>query len=432
MKFTIFTLGCKVNQYESQAVAELLIKQGYGKILADEIPDIVIVNSCSVTAESDRKTRQAVRKFRSKYPDAIIALMGCMTSAHPNTAEELPCADIIIGNKEHKKLIRLIQEFYQNKKRIIDIEKHEKNEDYSALSITDFSEHTRAFMKIEDGCDRYCTYCIIPYARGFVRSRSLQSIKLEARSLADNGYKEVVLVGINLSSYGKDNGLNLYDAVKAVAQTDGIERVRLGSLEPDLMDDTLLYNLKTVDKFCPQFHLSLQSGCDATLSRMNRHYDSGFYYDLVNRIRQVFDNPAITTDIMVGFAGETQEEFEQSLKFVTKVGFAKSHIFAYSRRKGTVADKMTGQVSNAQKAERSGIMISETLKSENEFLASQCGKIARVLIETGKNGWLSGYTENYTPVKMKGSYDMCGKVKQVRMLCVQDGCVLGEILVKEG
>lgn len=429
MKFTIFTLGCKVNQYESQAVAELLEKQGYGRALANETPDIVIVNSCSVTAESDRKTRQTVRRFRSRYPNAVIVLMGCMTSAHPNTAEELPCADIIIGNKEHKKLIRLIEEFYQDKKRIIDIEKHEKNEDYSALFITDFSEHTRAFMKIEDGCDRYCTYCIIPYARGFVRSRDLQSIKLEARSLADKGYKEIVLVGINLSSYGKDNGLNLYDAVKAVAQTDGIERVRLGSLEPDLMDDTLLYNLKTVDKFCPQFHLSLQSGCDATLKRMNRHYDSGFYYDLVNRIRQVFDNPAITTDIMVGFPSETQKEFEQSLKFVAKVGFAKSHIFAYSRRKGTVADKMTGQVSNAQKAERSRLMISETLKSEDEFLASQCAKTARVLVETTENGWLFGYTENYTPVKIRGSADLCGKIKQVELLCVEDGYVLAKILV---
>ncbi len=428
MKFTVFTLGCKVNQYESQAVAELLEKQGYGQAAFHETPDIVIVNSCSVTAESDRKTRQTVRKFRAKYPNATIVLMGCMTSAHPNTADELPEADIVMGNREHKKLISLINEFSAAKRRIVDVEKHEKNEEYSALSITDFSEHTRAFMKIEDGCDRFCTYCIIPYARGFVRSRDIESIRQEAKDLADNGYREVVLVGINLSSYGKDNGLNLYDAVKAVAETEGIKRVRLGSLEPDLMDDALLENLKTVDKFCPQFHLSLQSGCDATLKRMNRHYDSAFYYDLVSRIRAVFENSAITTDIMVGFAGETAEEFECSLQFAEKVGFAKSHIFAYSRRKGTVADKMSGQISNSEKAERSRRMIDLTKRSEQAFLASQIGKTAKVLIETNDNGWLFGYTENYTPVKLKGSADMCGEIKTVHLQNASDGCVLGKIL----
>ncbi len=426
MKFTIYTLGCKVNQYESQAVAELLKKVGYGEATAMDTPDIVIVNSCSVTAESDRKTRQAVRKYRTKYPNAIIALMGCMTSAHPNTAEELPEADIVIGNREHKKLIELIAEFVFSKNRIVDIKNHERNEDYSPLSITDFSEHTRAFMKIEDGCDRFCTYCIIPYARGFVRSRDIESIKKEAEALASNGYKEVVLVGINLSSYGKDNRLNLYEAVKAVAETQGIERVRLGSLEPDLMDDTLLNNLKTVDKFCPQFHLSLQSGCDATLRRMNRHYDSAFYYDLVCRIRKVFENPAITTDIMVGFAGESDEEFRESLEFVKKVGFSKSHIFAYSRRRGTVADKMGGQLTNSVKSERSRIMISETLESERAFLSSQCGKISNVLLETEEGGFLIGYTENYTPVKIKGDPALCGKIIKVRLINAQDGFVLGE------
>ncbi len=428
MKFTIFTLGCKVNQYESQAVAELLKKQGYGEVCDAETPDLVIVNSCSVTAESDRKTRQTVRKYRSKYPNAAIALMGCMTSAHPNTAEELPEADIVIGNKEHSKFIKLINEFLENKNRIVDIEKHEREENYSALSITDFSEHTRAFMKIEDGCDRFCTYCIIPYARGFVRSRDIESIKNEAEALSKNGYKEVVLVGINLSSYGKDNGLNLYDAVKAVAEVEGIKRVRLGSLEPDLMDDTLLNNLKTVDKFCPQFHLSLQSGCDKTLYRMNRHYDTAFYYDLVSRIRAIFENPAITTDIMVGFAGESEEEFEDSLEFVKKVGFSKSHIFAYSRRRGTVADKMADQIPNRVKAERSRRMIEQTAKSEHDFLLSQCGKTSSVLIETEDGGWLSGYTENYTPVKLKGSAALCGKIINVRLIKVENGCVIGEVI----
>lgn len=431
MNFAIYTLGCKVNQYESQAVAELLKAQGFGQVSFADKPDVIFINSCSVTAESDRKTRQAVRKFKKNNENAIIVLMGCMTSANPELSETLPEADIVVGNKNYKTLVDTLKKHINERQRIVNIEQHKKGEGYSDISITDFSEHTRAFMKIEDGCDRFCTYCIIPYARGFVRSRDLADIKAEAESLAANGYKEVVLVGINLSSFGKDNGLNLYDAVKTVADTEGIKRVRLGSLEPDLMDDELLRNLKTVDKFCPQFHLSLQSGCDETLKRMNRHYDTAFYYDLICRIRNIFDNAAITTDIMVGFAGETEEEFNKSLAFAEKVGFAKSHIFAYSRRKGTVADKMSGHITNAEKAERSRKMIELTLNCETEFLKSQCGRQANVLIETYKDGVLSGYTENYTPVKIKGDESHLGKIKKVMLCEVLNECVYGKFLDKE-
>ncbi len=428
MKFTVFTLGCKVNQYESQAVTELFEKLGYGQASAAEIPDVIFINSCSVTAESDRKTRQAVRKYRTKYPNAVIVLMGCMTSAHPATADDLPEADIVIGNHAHAELPALVEQYLRQGQRIIKIGRHEKNEAYSTPSIEGFSEHTRAFMKIEDGCDRFCTYCVIPYARGFVRSRQLDDIKEEALSLAKSGYREVVLVGINLSSYGKDNGLNLYDAVRTVASVDGIDRVRLGSLEPDLMDDTLLNNLKGLDKFCPQFHLSLQSGCDATLKRMNRRYDSAFYYDLISRIRSIFENPAITTDIMVGFAGETTEEFRESLFFAKKVGFAKSHIFAYSRRAGTVADKMPNQVTGAVKQARSREMIEVTRKSENEFLATQCGKIAQVLFETSENDEYVGYTENYTPVRVKSTDNLCGKIIRVKITAAENGYCVGEVI----
>lgn len=427
MNFAVYTLGCKVNQYESQAVSELMMSEGYGLVALADNPDIIFINSCSVTAESDRKTRQAVRKFRNKYKDSVIVLMGCMTSAHPELAENVPEADIVLGNKDYSALPAIVRQCVADRKKAVNIEQHLKGEKYNELPITDFSEHTRAFMKIEDGCDRFCTYCIIPYARGFVRSRDLADIKKEAESLAQNGYKEVVLVGINLSSFGKDNGLNLYDAVKAVADTEGIERVRLGSLEPDLMDDTLLQNLKTVDKFCPQFHLSLQSGCDATLKRMNRHYDTAFYYDLICRIRNIFDNAAITTDIMVGFAGETEKEFIESLEFVKKVGFAKSHIFAYSRRNGTVADRMSGHITNAEKAERSRKMIELTLDSEKEFLEAQCGRVANVLIETYKDGILSGYTENYSPVKIKGEEHLCGEIIKVLLSDVQENYIRGRI-----
>lgn len=431
MNFAIYTLGCKVNQYESQAVAELMKAQGFGQVSFEDKPDIIFINSCSVTAESDRKTRQVVRKFKKNNDNAIIVLMGCMTSAHPELERELPEADVVVGNKNYKTLVDTLKKHITERQRIVNIEQHKKGEGYSGISITDFSEHTRAFMKIEDGCDRFCTYCIIPYARGFVRSRDLADIKTEAENLALNGYKEVVLVGINLSSFGKDNGLSLYDAVKAVADTKGIERVRLGSLEPDLMDDTLLENLKTVDKFCPQFHLSLQSGSDKTLKRMNRHYDTAFYYDLVCRIRQIFENAAITTDIMVGFAGESEEEFLESLEFAKKVGFAKSHIFAYSRRKGTAADKMSGHITNAVKTERSRRMIELTQKSENSFLKSQCGRVAKVLIETYKDGYLSGYTENYSPVKIKGDEALLGSIEKVMLCEAFDGYILGNILDRE-
>lgn len=428
MKFIITTLGCKVNQYESQAVTELFEKNGYTYAAENEVPDIVFVNSCSVTAESDRKTRQTVRKFRVKYPNAVIVLMGCMTSAHPETADFLPEADIITGNRNHFELPDMIERFLNGKKRIVNIACHTKSEEYITPPITDFSEHTRAFMKIEDGCDCYCAYCIIPYARGFVRSRKLSDIKTEAEALAENGYKEIVLVGINLSSYGKENGLNLYDAVSTVAEVSGIKRVRLGSLEPDLMTDELLLKLKTVKKFCPQFHLSLQSGCDETLKRMNRKYNSEFYYDLITRIRKIFNNAAITTDIMVGFPGETEEEFEKSVLFAQKAEFAKSHIFAYSRRKGTVADKMPNQISNSEKAERSRKMIAVTQYSEIDFLNSQCGKIENVLFETKQGSIYNGYTENYVPVNVKSNTDLCGKILEVKITQVENNCCIGEII----
>lgn len=428
MKIAFFTLGCKVNQYETQAVRELFLNNGYALAEGNDIPDVFIINSCTVTAESDRKTRQAVRKFRAKYPYAVVVLMGCMPQSAPDAIEALPEADIVIGNCGHKLLPALVDEFLKTGERIVRIDKHKKGEGYSTPDITDFCEHTRAFMKIEDGCDRYCTYCVIPYARGFVRSKSLDDIRAEAESLALKGFLEVVLVGINLSSFGKDSGNNLYDAVKTVCDVEGIQRVRLGSLEPDLMSDDLLVGLSKLPKFCPQFHLSLQSGCDATLKRMNRHYDTSFYYDLVKRIRKIFPDASITTDIMVGFAGESEEEFSQTLEFVKKVGFAKSHIFAYSRRRGTAADKMPGHLSNSVKAQRSRKMINLTQASEHEFLVSQCGKTASVLFETEENGEYLGNTKNYTPVKVKSDINLCGKIYNVKITSVFGGFCLGEII----
>ena len=426
MKVTFYTLGCKVNQYETESMREQLINAGY-ECGDNENADIVIINSCTVTAESDRKTRQAVRRFRRLLPSAIIVLCGCVPAAFPSVSETLTEADIIFSNSGEGQLVSLLDSYIRNGGRVIKIDEHKKGEKYSTPEITDFSERTRAFVKIEDGCDRFCSYCIIPTARGRVRSRDCESIKTEITALAKKGFKEVVLVGINLSAYGKDNGLSLCDAVSAAASVEGICRVRLGSLEPDHITEDILRRLHAEEKFCPQFHLSLQSGCDATLERMNRHYDSEYYRQLVARIREVFPYSSITTDIMVGFAGETKEEFEASVDFAKEIGFAKAHIFAYSRRKGTKADSYPNQIENAVKAKRSQIMISACNDCEKAFLEKQLGLVFPVLFETFDSEYCEGYTPNYTRVRVKADSSVCGNIKDVLLTEVKDDYCIGKI-----
>ncbi len=420
MTFKFYTLGCKVNQYETQAMRELLILNGFNAANDNELPDVLIVNSCTVTAESDRKTRQAVRRFKNKFPNAIIVLTGCMPQAFKNDATELHDADIIIGNTSHPSLPSKILEFVRTRERIVEVLPHEKNEKICELKISDFEERTRAFLKIQDGCERYCTYCTIPAARGFVRSKTIETIKQEVNSIAEKGFKEIVLVGINLSAFGKDTGDNLCDAVDAVCENDKIKRVRLGSLEPDHISDEMLGRFKKQEKFCPQFHLSLQSGSDATLKRMNRHYDSAFYADLVKRIRKTFNGASITTDIMVGFAGETEDEFIESLDFAKTIGFAKAHIFSYSRRKGTFAYNMPNQVPADVKARRSALMIEATNQSKIQFLKKQVGTVQPVLFETYENGCYIGHTPNYTCVKVNQTVDL-GEIINVIITELADG-----------
>ncbi len=414
MNVTFHTLGCKVNQYETQIMRELFIKNGYTDDKNEDF-DVVVINSCSVTAESDRKTRQIVRKYRKDYPNAIIVLTGCMVQAFPEISKNLSEADIVLGNKDFSRIVDLVNEFKITNKRIFLFDEHKNGEKYNTLSATDFNERTRAYMKIEDGCDRFCSYCIIPYSRGRVRSRSLQSIKNEAETLASKGFLEIVLVGINLSAFGKNEDFNICDAVDAVSSVDKIKRVRLSSLEPDHITDEMLLRLKSQPKFCPQFHLSLQSGCDETLKRMNRKYDTAFYTDLVKRIRKIFDSPAITTDIMVGFAGETEEEFNKSLAFVEKTKFARAHIFPYSRRTGTVAAALNNQVSNEEKKHRAKLMAEISEKNEKEFISSQVGKVFPVLFETPEKNTATGYTDNYIRVKVKTTEDLVGQIRNVRI-----------------
>lgn len=428
MNISFYTLGCKVNQYETQCMIEQFKKRGFTVVETNAPADVFIINSCTVTAESDRKSRQMLRRFRKLNPGAVMVLTGCMPQAFPKESGLLLEADIVAGNTDPKQLPDLVEQFMRDGERIVFVGEHTRDEKFNTPAISEFSEHTRAFMKIQDGCDRYCTYCIIPTARGNIRSRSLDDIRLEAENLAKAGFPEVVLVGINLTSFGRDTGHNLCDAVDTVAAVDGIKRIRLGSLEPDHISDEMLDRLSRVDKFCPQFHLSLQSGSDKTLKRMNRHYDSAFYYDLVTRIRNKFADAAITTDIMVGFAGETEEEFKENIEFAKKVGFALTHVFAYSRRAGTVAHGLPNQVTKAEKENRSRQMIAATKLSEQNFLNMQCGTTVSVLFETADNNIYSGYTKNYTYVKVKSDSNLCGKIADVKLLSCHDGYCEGELI----
>lgn len=427
MKFSFYTLGCKVNQYETSSMQQMVCSAGHEVVPCDAQPDVVVLNSCTVTAESDRKARQMLRRFRRQAPNAVIVLTGCLPQAFPDDCKTLDAADIILGNASNERLLSLVEKYMQTGERIIDIEAHERNERFKTPCIEKFPERTRAYVKIQDGCERFCTYCIIPFARGFVRSKPPHDIENEVRKLAANGHREIVLVGINLSTYGKDISLNLCDAVDAVCRIDGIDRVRLGSLEPDLFTDEMLDRLHAQDKFCPQFHLALQSGCDATLRRMNRHYDCAFFADLVQRIRSRFPDCSITTDVMVGFAGETEEEFEESVAFVRTIGFARCHVFAYSRREGTFAAKMPDQVPNSIKQERSRRMIDAAAECEKSFLLSQVGKTAAVLFETYENGINKGYTANYTLVHAAGG-DMRNRLVTVMLTDVLKDGMIGEVL----
>lgn len=419
MNFYIYTLGCKVNKYESQVMHEALVSAGYIPAENAESADITIVNSCTVTSVSDSKAMKLLRKIKRENSKTILVLTGCLPQAFPDEKDKFSVADIVLGNKCRADLLPSLEAFKRSKEKIYNISPHKSDISFEKMTVNKFNERTRAFVKIEDGCNRFCSYCIIPYARGRVRSKPVDELKAELTSLAANGYKEVVLVGINLSAYGAEFNINLADAIEAACSIDGIERVRLGSLEPERMDNETIKRLAKQKKLCPQFHLSLQSGCDETLKRMNRHYNSKEYMQIVENLRNAFDNASITTDVMVGFPGETQEEFESSYEFVKNVGFARVHVFAYSRRPGTAADKAENQIDSHTKDIRSKQMIKMTEQSKNDFLLSQIGKTEEVLFETRKqSGICVGYTKNYTPVFVKADDDLCGNVKKVRLVNV--------------
>lgn len=429
MNAYFYTLGCKVNQYETQAMMALMREHGFSTaVYHTGMPDVgdavIVVNSCTVTGESDRKLRQLLRRTRRDNPQSVIVLTGCMPQAFPKEAAALSEADIVLGNAQRRALPEVLDAFFVTRERVVDIPDHAKT--IECLAIEDFEERTRAFVKIEDGCDRFCSYCIIPFARGRVRSRDPKEIADELAVLAAKGYREAVLVGINLTSYGKDNGLTLADAVEAACGVGGIDRVRLGSLEPDHMSDDMIARLRAQKKLCPQFHIALQSGCDATLARMNRHYTTAEFEAVCDKLKAAFDDCSLTTDVMVGFPGETDEEFEQSLRFVERMGFSKVHVFPYSRRAGTRAAVMDGQLGNAVKADRAHRMGEMCERVRAKILADCVGTVQRVLSETrSDDGGTLGYTEGYLPCRIDEAVE-AGQTVDVTVYGVADDMLLAK------
>lgn len=414
MKASLYTLGCKVNFYESAEISENLKKNGFQVVPQNEKADIFIINSCAVTGESGRKTRQLLRRLRRENPDAILLLTGCLPQAFPQEVEPLTQADIIIGNKSNEKIPDLLFQFLQNRNTQFQIEPHEAGEPFTALPISSNEGHTRAFLKIQDGCNRFCSYCAIPFARGRSRSRDLDDIDSCAKNFAKNGYQELVLVGINLSDYGRGmDGKSLADVIERLQKIEELKRIRLGSLEPDHMTKELLDRLQNYPKLCPHFHISLQSGSDSVLKRMNRHYTAAEFEDLTISLRNRFPNCSLTTDIICGFPGETEEEFLETFRFVRRIRFEKVHIFPYSIREGTRAAKMPNQITKAEKERRAARLSACCEEIRRDYLQSCVGKTVHVLYESPKNGWIRGYTENYTPVAVK--YDeqqnLSGQIK---------------------
>lgn len=427
MKAAFYTLGCKVNQYESEYMSELLKNAGFEIVEPNQEADYYIVNSCTVTATADQKTRQHIRKFKRQHPNSVVILTGCMPQAFPDEAERLGDADIVLSNKSDGDILSLINRYNTEKNRIVNIDEHRTGDRFGDCMITGFKERIRAFIKIEDGCDRFCSYCIIPKSRGRVRSKNPDTLKEEAKALANSGIKEIVLVGINLSAYGKGEDFDLVDAVKICAGTNGIERVRLGSLEPDHITDDVIKRLSEIEKFCPQFHLSLQSGCDKTLKNMNRHYTAREYRELCSKLRNSFDDASITTDVMVGFNEESVDDFNESLEFVKSIAFEKVHTFPYSERKGTAASKKGDSVLKKEKERRASVMIEETERIRKKHLQSLIGKDVEVLFENEiEKGIFQGYTKSYIPVRFKSEKSLIGVCQTVKITDYRDDFCIAE------
>ena len=439
-KAALHNLGCKVNSYELDVVQQNLIENGYEIVPFTEEADIYIVNTCTVTNIADRKSRQMLHRAKAKNPQAVVVAVGCYVQTGREDVVMDECIDLAIGNNRKKQLVEILEEYLARRAALTDPEDTvdktledttiidvNHTDEYEEMTLKRTAEHTRAYIKIQDGCNQFCSYCIIPYARGRVRSRRMEDVLAEIRGIVKSGYQEVVLTGIHISSYGIDfDGSRVYsgsskliDLLEKVQEIEGIKRIRIGSLEPRIVTEEFARRLVALDKVCPHFHLSLQSGCDATLKRMNRHYTAGEYYRSVEILRNAFERPAITTDVIVGFPQETEEEFQETKAFLEKVGFYEMHIFKYSKRKGTVAARMPGQLTDAVKTVRSNRLMELEEMQSREFRSFYIGKEVEVLFEESKvidgNIYQIGHTKDYVKVALMTEENLANQIRMVKI-----------------
>lgn len=415
--FSILTLGCKVNQYESEAMSELFESRGYRQVENDDFSDVYIVNTCTVTNLSDRKSRQFIRKSKKNNPNSVVAVVGCYSQVSPEEVKSIEGVDVVVGTTERNRIVDLIEESKKNNEKINIVKDLKNVREFANTTNFDSNNRTRAYMKVQDGCNRFCTYCIIPFARGPIRSRTIEDSVREARTLADRGFKEIVLTGIHIGSFGMDLGdMRLIDLIEAIAEVDGIERIRLSSVEPLIITDDFMERAVKTGKLCDHFHLSLQSGSNNILKAMNRRYTREDYIEKANIIRKYMPHAGLTTDIIVGFPGESQEDFEDSMKIVKEVGFSRIHVFKYSKRKNTKAAVMKNQIDGNVKKERSEKLIALGEEYQEIFERENMKTTQSVLFEEKHDGVYYGYTTNYIRVKAKSEEDLTNKIKKVKIL----------------
>ena len=430
MKIAFYTLGCKVNQYETQALEQLVTQRGHSLVPFEEAADAYVINTCTVTAVSDKKSRQVIRRARKAAPDAVIAVCGCYPQTHPDDVEKLG-VDLIAGTGDRTGFVDLLEREWSDRQPITALDDAFQRRTFEPLPAGGLEGRTRAMLKMEDGCVNFCSYCIIPYARGRVRSLPLADCVRQARELEAAGYREIVLTGIEISSWGQDleGKPELMEAIEAICQGLSPDtRVRLGSLEPRTITPDFCRRAAALPNLCPHFHLSMQSGCDTVLARMNRKYDSNRYYESVKFLYEVYDRPAITTDLIVGFPGETEEEFQQTLDFIQKCAFSAMHIFPYSKRPGTPAAKLPGQVLNAVKEERAHRAAQIARTMQDAYLDSWVGETVPVLFEEEREGLWRGHTTRYCEVTVQSAQPLHNQLRQVR-LTGRDGGALQGVLV---
>jgi len=426
-----YTLGCKVNQYDTEAMAELFEKSGYEVVSSTEKADVYIINTCTVTNLGDRKSRQFIRRSKKNNPDSIIAVVGCYAQTAPEEVLAIEGVNLVIGTDERNKIVQLVEKIDKENKLnyVNDIMSVNKFEE---LSIEEIKGKTRAFLKIQEGCNQFCAYCIIPYARGPIRSRRPENIIEEVKRLSQNGFKEIVLTGIHIASYGKDlKDIDLIDIIKEVHNIEGIERIRLSSVEPTLLTEEFIEEITKLPKFCPHFHISLQSGCDETLKRMNRKYTTDQYRKIVKKLRASIPDIAITTDIIVGFPGESEEEFCQTFNFVQEMELSQIHVFKYSPRKGTPAAKFKNQIPSKIKNYRSEKMIKLGEKMmrryREKFINEDIDVLFEDILDKDKR-IITGFTSNYIKVAAKGSKNLIGEILPVKIREIKNDIVFGEII----